>query len=180
MVWSRRRVIAVLQAPRTAGLVEAEGSEGKETAGKSQFQSCEKRLCRLKILSGGSSGHLRAVGRLRMSWFPRFCLVSSMPVTERDGNNGTRQGGRELGGRAAGQVRWCGRTWWDGCWTGWGELGSQESGTGACRGVGKRPGTRLQLQQQGGWGSRARCAGTAGAAGQSETVQPPLNLKVAC
>lgn len=125
MVWSRRRVIAVLQAPRTAGLVEAEGREGKETAGKSQFQSCEKRLCRLKILSGGSSGHLRAVGRLRMSWFPRFCLVSSMPVTERDGNNGTRQGGRQ-GGRAAGQVRWCGRTWWDGCWNWVG--GAWESG----------------------------------------------------
>lgn len=44
----------------------------------------------------------------------------------------------------------------------------------------QKAGHQAAAATAGGWGSRARCAGTAGAAGQSETVQPPLNLKVAC
>lgn len=115
----------------------------------------------------GSLGHLRAVGSM-------FTSALSMPVTERDGNNGT---GRQAGTQA-GRVRWCGRTL-VGCGTGrtgWGVWEFE-------RGVGKGRPFRLQLQQQGGWGSRAGAQAQQELQdqqqAQSETVQPPLNLKVA-
>lgn len=67
-----------------------------------------------------------------------------MPVTERDGNNGT--------GKQAGQVGQGALVRQDvgGMWDRQDGWGVWESGTGACRGVGKRPDLRLQLQQQGG------------------------------
>ena len=164
MIWSRRRVIAVLQAPRIAGLVEAEGRRRREWRRDPIPVLCEKRGCRLKFLSGvGELGPPASCKQLARP-FVSSVAVPVPVTTERDGNNGWN--------RQAGQVRWCGRTWWA-----VGRVGSLGEALA-------ERGHQAAAATAGGWGSRARCAGTAGAAGQQQaqsgTVQPPLNLKVAC
>lgn len=72
----------------------------------------------------------------------------------------------------------------------WDWWGVWESGTGACRGVGRARAAGCSCNSRGRWAGGAAgpgalclrsCEGAAGQEqAQSETVQPPLNLKVAC
>lgn len=107
-----------------------------------------------------------------------------MAVTERDGNNGTqegRQAGRLEAGTQAGRQGGCAGAvglWWD-----VGRAGQGGASLGVWERRWQRPAFQAASAAARGVGQQGRCAGTAGAAGQqqaqSETVQPPLNLKVA-
>lgn len=164
MVWSRRRVIAVLQAPRIAGLVEAEG-RGKRLPEGVNPQSCEKRLCRLKISSGGKLGPPASSWQVAHVVVSKVCLVSSIAVTERDGNNGTRQGGSEAGQQA--RCVGCGRTWWQGGMLDW-VGGAWESGSQGVRSLGRGRAEALAEGRAPGCSCNSRGVGQAGPGAQAQ------------